>query len=160
MYACALPELYNSPLFWAFRYINNLFFILKSSPQLETLSTVLEDIYTLSRLKSVAGGSSGNKVIFLDIQVPTSQVTQTRLKFGMYKKPGNCYQYLYFNFYINPSIKTTVIIFKAWRIIIRFDNASDCIHEFTKFSKLLEFYGYPLNFAHNTLEKFLHKVGS
>jgi hypothetical protein len=78
----------------------------------------------------------------------------------MYKKPGNCYQYLHFDSCINPSIKTTVVIFEAWRIVTRFDNASDCAHEFTKFSKLLEFYSYPLNFAHNTLEKFLQRVGS
>jgi hypothetical protein len=112
-HACILPELCNFPLFWAFRYIDDLFFILRSSPQLETLSTVLEDIYTLSGLKSVASGSFGNKVIFLDIQVPTPQVAQTRLKFGMYKKPSNYYQYLHFDSCINSSIKTAVIIFEA-----------------------------------------------
>jgi hypothetical protein len=69
MHARTLPKPHNSPLFWAFRYIDNLFFILRLSPQLKTLSTVLEDIYAPSKLKSVAGGSSSNKVIFLDIQV-------------------------------------------------------------------------------------------
>jgi hypothetical protein len=157
-YAHTLPEPCNSSLFWAFRYIDDLFFILRSSLQLETLSTVLKNIYTPSGLKSVAGGSSGNKMIFLDIQVPTPQVTQTRLKFGMYRKPGNCYQYLHFDSCINPNIKTAVVISKAWRIVARFDNTSDCTREFTKFSKLLEFYSYPFNFACNTLEKFLHRV--
>jgi hypothetical protein len=159
MQAHTLSEPHNSLLFWAFRYIDDLFFILISSLQLETLSTVLKDIYASSGLKSVAGGSSDNKVI-LDIQVSTLQVVQTRLKFGIYKKPDNCYQYLHFNSCINPSIKITVIIFKAWRIVARFDNTSDCAREFAKFSKFLEFHDYPLNFTHNTLEKFLHRVGS
>jgi hypothetical protein len=123
-HAHTLPKLHNSPLFWAFRYIDDLFFILRSSPQLETLSTVLKDIYAFSRLKSVAGGSFGNKVIFLDIQVPTPQVAQTRLKFGMYRMPGNCYQYLYFDSCINPSIKTAVIISKAWRIVAEISSQS------------------------------------
>jgi hypothetical protein len=91
MHAHTLSKLHNSPLFWAFRYIDDLFFILRLSPQLETLTTVLEDIYALSGLKLVAGGSLGNNVVFLDIQVPTLQVTQARLKFGMYRKSDNCY---------------------------------------------------------------------
>jgi hypothetical protein len=159
-YACSLPNSHDSPLFWTFRYIDDLFFILKSSLQLETLLTILKDIYALSRLKSITSDSSGNNVVFLDLQVSTFQVIQARLKFRMYRKPGICYQYPHFDSCINSSIKTAVIISKSWRIIARFDNVSDCTCEFTKFSRLLKFCGYSSNFVYNTLEKFLHRVES
>jgi hypothetical protein len=87
------------------------------SPQLKTLITVLEDIYIPSGPKLVAGGSSSNNVVFFDFQVSTLQVTQARLKFRMYRKPDNCYQYPHFNSCINSSIKTAVVISESWRIV-------------------------------------------
>jgi hypothetical protein len=106
----------------------------------------------------VSGSLNGN-VVHLNVQYPSPQCTEKPFQFGMYQKPGNCYQYPYFNLYINPSIKSSLVVSKAWCIVSCFDNVMDASQEFTKFAKLLEHHGYPPNFHCNMLRHFLIKDG-
>jgi hypothetical protein len=73
-YAAGLAVPYLSPLFYASRYIDDLFFVLRqvvNQPTLESLVTLLDDIYTPAGLTSVAGGVSGDNVVHLDVQYPS-----------------------------------------------------------------------------------------
>jgi hypothetical protein len=136
-YAAGLTVPYLSPLFYAFRYIDDLFFVLcqvVNQPTLESLVALLDNIYVPAGLTSVAGGVSSDNVVHLDVQYPSLQNTGQDLCFGMYQKPGNCYQYPHFDSCINPSIKTGLVISEAWRIMQRFHSANDCVREFLLFS--------------------------
>jgi hypothetical protein len=136
-YATGLTVPHLSPLFYASRYIDDLFFILYqvvNQPTLELLVTLLDDIYAPAGLTSVARGVSGDNVVHLDVQYPSPQSTGQDLCFRMYQKPDNCYEYPHFNSCINPSIKTGLVISETWRIMLRFHSADDCTREFLLFS--------------------------
>jgi hypothetical protein len=160
-YAISLTVPCLSPLFYASRYINNLFFVLHQAinpPALESLVTLLNVIYEPAGLTSVAGGTSSDNVVHLDVQYPCPQSIGKDLRFGMYRKLSNCYQYPHFDLCINPSIKTSQVVFEAWRIVWHFHSAKDCAREFLLFLQLLEFRDYPPSYPCRKLKSFMRKV--
>jgi hypothetical protein len=78
-------------------------------------------------------GMLNNNVVFLNLQVPSLQATVDDLKFRMYRKPDNCYEYFHFDSCINSNILSGQVVLEVWRIVACFDNANNAALEFQKF---------------------------
>jgi hypothetical protein len=72
-YTIGLTVSHLSPLFYTSRYIDDLFFVLCQAinpPALKSLVTLLNVIYEPAGLTFVAGGTSSDNVVYLDVQYP------------------------------------------------------------------------------------------
>jgi hypothetical protein len=92
--------------------------------------------------------------VFLNLQIQTSQKTNSSLSYKLFHKPNSSYQYPHFFFYIPKFIKTDLIITKILHIARRCSTLENASKEFANFIYLLLLRGYNCNFVLNTVKKY------
>lgn len=137
------------------RFLDDLLVPSPVRTKTEDLLPILKQMYAPTGLDlEPSDPSKDDKIIFLDLSLP--QYQETKVHFGMYRKPGNAYEYHHFNSYSPLSIKKGVVIGEAKRIMRRNSEFANARLDFYKFCKILhETRGYPIKFINNCIRQYL-----
>ena len=112
----AAATLHTYPL-WLSRYIDDVL-----APHVHGTHVIptLMEIYKPTGLKfTQSKPSSDGHTVFLDIQLPSPQPSNTQLTFGLFCKPGTNYEYPHFNSYVPRSIHIGMVVSGFYRIYNR-----------------------------------------